>query len=72
MAHSTRRAAENRANYQIVGPAGRRTKVVSAIYDPATDTVTLVPAERISIHRAYRLTIFGTAPHRAHQILRVS
>jgi hypothetical protein len=49
-------------NYQILGPGGQRITVVSAVYDSATDTVTLVPAERLNIHRRYRLTVNGTAP----------
>ena len=54
--------AENPLNYRIVGPAGRRIAVVKAIYDPATDTVTLVPAERLNIHQRYGLTVIGASP----------
>ena len=55
-------SAQNPSNYQILGPSGHRITVVSAIYDSATHTVTLVPAERLNIHRRYRLTVNGTAP----------
>ena len=55
-------SAQNPLNYQILGPGGHRITVVSAIYDSATHTVTLVPAERLNIHRRYRLTVNGTAP----------
>ena len=55
-------SAQNPSNYQIVGPGGHQITVVSAIYDSATHTVTLVPAERLNIHRRYSLTINGTAP----------
>ncbi len=55
-------AAGNPLNYRIVGHSGRRIAVTSAIYDPATHTVTLVPAERLNIHRRYRLTINGAVP----------
>jgi len=55
-------SAQNPSNYQILGPAGHRITVVSAIYDPATQTVTLVPAGRLNIHWKYRLTVNGTAP----------
>jgi hypothetical protein len=44
------------------GPGGHRIKVTSAIYDPATNMVTLVPAERLNIHRSYRPTVNGEAP----------
>ena len=54
--------AQNALNYQIVGPAGRRITILRAIYDPVTDTVTLVPAERLNIHERYSLTVIGAAP----------
>jgi Bacterial Ig-like domain (group 3) len=53
--------AENATNYTIVGPAGRRIKVTSAIYDAATHTVMLKPSGRLNIHRSYRLTVNGTS-----------
>ncbi len=55
-------SAQNPSNYQIMGPGGDRITVVSAIYDPATRTVTLVPAGRLNLHWGYRLTVNGTAP----------
>jgi Bacterial Ig-like domain (group 3)/Right handed beta helix region/Periplasmic copper-binding protein (NosD) len=54
-------SAQNALNYKIVAPDGRRIAVASAIYDSATDTVTLLPSERLNIHRRYRLTVNGTA-----------
>ena len=33
-----------------------------AIYDPATQTVTLVPAARLNFHWYYRLTVNGAVP----------
>ncbi len=55
-------SAQNPSNYQILGPGGHPITVVSAIYDPATQTVTLVPAERLNIHWKYSLTVNGAAP----------
>ena len=55
-------SAQNPLNYQVLGPGGHRITVVSAIYDPATQTVTLVPAERLNIHWKYSLTVNGAAP----------
>jgi hypothetical protein len=52
--------AENVSNYKIVGPGGGQIKVGSAIYDAATNTVTLVPASRLNLHWKYHLTINGT------------
>jgi hypothetical protein len=49
-------------NYSIVGPGGRRIAVSSATYNAATATVTLHPAQRISIHHSYKLVINGTGP----------
>jgi Putative Ig domain/Bacterial Ig-like domain (group 3) len=54
--------AQNALNYQIVGPSGHRIKVASAIYDSATQTVTLVPSTRLNVHWRYSLTVNGTAP----------
>lgn len=54
--------AQNPLNYQILGPCGHRIRVVSAIYDSASDTVTLVPAERLKLHRRYTLRVHGKAP----------
>ena len=39
---------------------GHVTLVRAAVYDPATLTVTLYPAQRLSVHKSYRLTINGT------------
>src|SRR5208337_3189598 len=55
-------SAQNPLNYRILGPGGHRITVVLAIYDPATQTVTLVPAERLNIHWAYSLTVNGATP----------
>ena len=52
--------AEDAKDYRIIGPAGRTIRVVSAVYDPATFTVTLHPAQRINIHHKYELVIAGT------------
>ena len=57
-----RTSAQNRLNYQILGSRGHRIRVVAAIYDSATQTVTLVPAKRLKIHRRYRLTVNGKTP----------
>jgi len=54
--------AQNVLNYQIVGPSGQSIKVTRAIYDSATQTVTLVPSLRLNLHWRYRLTVRGTAP----------
>jgi hypothetical protein len=64
--------AQDVHNYRIVnlgGPGrdgnlvGQRIRVRSAIYDPATLTVTLYPAEQLDVHNFYRLTVVGTGPN---------
>ena len=54
--------ADDVKNFKVLGPAGRRVSIGSAVYDPADDSVTLKPRERISIHRTYRLEVNGTGP----------
>jgi hypothetical protein len=52
--------AQNVANYLIRGPGGSVIPVSSAVYNLAARTVTLLPAQRLSIRRAYLLTLIGT------------
>ena len=54
--------AENINNYQIMTMDGQVIPVSSAVYDPATLTVTLVPSQLLSLHTFYQLTVNGTAP----------
>ena len=59
-------SAENVSNFTIAGPVNEpghtshRIHVGSAIFDSATNSVTLVPTGRINIHHTYTLTINGT------------
>jgi Bacterial Ig-like domain len=55
--------AENTASYTIVGPHGRGVAVNAAVYDPATQTVTLTPSRRLNLHHTYRLIVNGTGPN---------
>ena len=54
--------AEDVNNYKIVTMAGLVIPVSGAVYDPATLTVTLFPAERLDLHKFYQLTVNGTTP----------
>lgn len=47
-------------NYRIVGPGGRVIPVVSAVYDPTSQSVTLSPQQRLNLHFPYQLTVVGT------------
>ncbi len=52
--------AEDVHNYRIVGLHGHRIKILRAVYDATLQTVTLHPAQRLSIHHHYRVTVIGT------------
>ena len=52
--------AQDVNDYRIIGPAGRTIAIKSAVYDPATQTVTLHPSQRISIHHTSKLIVDGT------------
>ena len=56
-------SAQNLSNYKIVGPDGHAVRIGSAVFDDATNTVTLQPTRRINLHHTYRLTVIGTGPH---------
>jgi uncharacterized repeat protein (TIGR01451 family) len=52
------------ANYQLAaldGPRGT-IRIGSAVYDPATRTVTLRPVQRLYLYHRFRLTVVGTGP----------
>jgi len=51
--------ASDLSNYRIVGPAGRSIGIGSAVFDPATNRVTLRPRKRIDLHDTYHLTVIG-------------
>jgi hypothetical protein len=62
---------QNVFNYRLVntGADGRFNTaddapfaISSAVYDPATNSVTLYPAKQLALHSAYQLTVNGTAP----------
>ncbi len=55
-------SAVNLRNYRITGPAGRSVRIRSAVFDAATNTVTLRPADRINLHHTYHLTLVGVGP----------
>jgi uncharacterized repeat protein (TIGR01451 family) len=51
--------ADDPKNYQIIAPGGRTIRIKKAVYNSEKDTVTLSPAERISIHHRYTLVVDG-------------
>jgi hypothetical protein len=54
--------AENPRNYYVKTPSGETVRVKSATYNPATNSVTLVPARRLNVHHHYRLVITLPCP----------
>jgi hypothetical protein len=59
--------AQNIQNYTLapIGPRGhlgKKIRIVSAIYDPLTLTVTIHPATRVYLFQRYQLAVNGTAP----------
>jgi uncharacterized repeat protein (TIGR01451 family) len=64
--------AQNPANYQILTVVqcgrsryrtGRAIRISSVLYNPATKSVTIFPAERLDLHKLYQLTVNGLAPN---------
>jgi IPT/TIG domain len=55
-------SAQNINNYQILTSSGTAIPISSAVYDPATLTVTLSPSQRLSLQSFYQLTVIGTPP----------
>ena len=53
-------SADNTNAYTIIAPDGHRIAILSAVYDAASETVTLHPSERLDLHKTYRLTVSGT------------
>ena len=61
-------SAQNTNNYTLtpVGPhghAGKKIRIVAAVYNPLTNSVTLHPATRVYLFRHYKLVVNGTAPN---------
>jgi len=53
--------AQDAKDYRIIGPKGRVIRIKSAVYDPATLSVTLDPKQRLNIHYQYKLIVDGSA-----------
>ena len=53
-------SAQLASNYTVVGPNGHKFKVKAAIYNSATDAVTLEFTQQLVLRKSYRFTINGT------------
>lgn len=49
--------ANNPNNYFVTTSSGAHIKIVSARFDPATNSVTLIPAHKLNIHLRYDLSV---------------
>jgi hypothetical protein len=55
--------AENPQNYSIITRSGTKIPIESATYNPTTNAVTLIPAERLNVHRRFRLSVVLPCPN---------
>ena len=55
--------AENPANYSVITRSGKTIPVKSATYNPATNSVTLIPARRLNVHHHFRLSLVIPCPN---------
>jgi hypothetical protein len=53
-------SAVNLSNYRITNPTGQRVRIKSAVFDAATNSVNLHPAQRINLHHTYLFEVIGT------------
>jgi hypothetical protein len=54
--------AQNPSNYLVMNFKSRPIGIGSAVYAPATQSVTLFPRQRINLHRSAQLLVHGTFP----------
>jgi hypothetical protein len=55
--------AENPGNYSVITPAGKTIPIKSATYNPATNSVTLIPAIRLNVHHHFQLSLVIPCPN---------
>jgi hypothetical protein len=55
--------AANPANYSVITPSGRTIAIKSAAYNPATNSVTLVPAVKLNVHYHFKLSVVLPCPN---------
>jgi hypothetical protein len=55
--------ADNPSNYSVITPSGKTIPVKSASFDPATNSVTLIPARRLNVHHDFRLSLEIPCPN---------
>jgi hypothetical protein len=55
--------AADPANYTVITRSGKKIPIKSATYDPATNSVTLIPVVRLNVHHNFRLLVVLPCPN---------
>jgi len=55
--------AEDTSNYSVITRGGRRIAIVSATFNPTTNSVTLQPARRLNVHLHFQLSVKIPCPN---------
>ena len=55
--------AEDPGDYSVITRSGKTIPIKSATYDPATNSVTLIPARRLNVHHDFRLSLVIPCPN---------
>jgi hypothetical protein len=55
--------AKTTSNYSVIASAGKRIPIHSAMFNPATNSVTLIPAQRLNVHYHFRLSLVIPCPN---------
>jgi hypothetical protein len=55
--------ADNPSDYSVITPSGKTIPIKSASFDPATNSVTLIPARRLNVHHDFRLSLEIPCPN---------
>ncbi len=55
--------AENPHDYTVITRAGKKIPIVSATYNAATNSVTLIPAHRLNVHHHFVLSALPPCPN---------
>ncbi len=55
--------AENPGDYLVITRSGKTIPIKSATYNPATNSVTLIPARRLNVHHHFRLSLVIPCPN---------
>jgi Bacterial Ig-like domain (group 3) len=51
--------ASNTRNFSLIGPAGHSLTIVSAVYHPSRDSITLVTRQALKVGKTYRVRVKG-------------